>query len=361
MNSEILQIKTIGNYDKGRDNNYNLLRFIAAVLVIYSHSHPLSGIQQDPLLLATGHTDLGTVGVSIFFVISGFLVTKSFIMRKNLLIFMEARLLRILPGLSVAVLFSAFVVGVFVTNTPLQSYLTSWETFSYVLRNISLMKVYYYLPGVFVNNPYSRVVNGSLWTLPQEIRMYILVAFFGGLGILARKNIFNFAMLTCILIFILFQNNFPILSDNTKYIKLASHFAFGAFCYINRSVIPVHFSILGILLTAAVLLHNTHYSLLLLNMALSYGVIWFAYYPSDVIRRFNLFGDISYGLYIYAFPIQQTIVYISGNILPIQIFALSLPLTMIPAMLSWYFIEKPALSLKGRIFHKTKKAFADVG
>jgi len=159
----MLGIRTIASYDHGWANNYNLIRFVAASLVIYFHSYRLSGMGKDPLLELTGYTDIGQCAVNVFFAVSGFLVTKSFISRQNLPSYIEARLLRIFPGLIVAVMFTVFIVGLWATSKSFAVFLQSKMTLSYMLHNVTLIKgVAHRLPGVFETNQFSGSVNGSL-------------------------------------------------------------------------------------------------------------------------------------------------------------------------------------------------------
>ena len=164
----------LSKYTTSRDNNFNLIRFVAAVLVLYSHSYPLSRGPEsvDHLASFIGMT-WGTIAVDVFFVTSGFLITYSFFSRKNIIAFIWARILRIYPALIVAVIFCVFVVGLFFTTNTVSEYLFDPQTLKFFRRNITLFSgVKYELPGVFANNPYLHAVNGSLWTLPYEIKMY---------------------------------------------------------------------------------------------------------------------------------------------------------------------------------------------
>jgi len=346
----MLGVKTIESYDQGRDNNYNLLRFVASSMVIYFHSYILSGSGKDPLFELVGYTDIGQCAVNVFFAVSGFLVTKSLVSRRNLTAYFEARILRIFPALIVAVMFTVFIVGLWATSKSFTAFLQSKMTFLYILHNVTLIKgVAHHLPGVFETNPFKGSVNGSLWTLYMEIWMYIILTILGVLGILNRQKLFNIVLLLFILLYFLFPYNFPLLSEYTHNPRLAAFFAFGAFCYINRNIILMHSLLLVSLAVVAIILHSTSYGRLSFNIALAYSVFWFAYRPSGWIRKFNLFGDYSYGLYIYAFPIQQSIAFSLNKMSPASMFILSYPLTLILAVMSWYLVEKPALGLKGKV------------
>ncbi len=155
-----------------RFNLFDLLRLIAATLVIYSHSYPLLGITPpDIVTRILPFTNGGTLGVWIFFIISGYLNTKS-IKNNNAFAFLINRSLRIFPGLVVALLFSIFVIGPLCTNLPMSDYFINHKTWQYIHQNLFLSPNYI-LPGVFDGNRFKSVVNGSIWTLPTEALLYL--------------------------------------------------------------------------------------------------------------------------------------------------------------------------------------------
>jgi len=172
-----------------RENNFDFLRFFAAALVLFAHSYPLVGRREDePLTLLTGYEKGGSIAVGIFFVMSGYLIASSWLASSSPKSFLIKRALRIFPALIVAVLLSVFVIGPMVTQFSLGRYLAADGTWTY-LQNI-LLVTRYELPGVFTGNIYPDVVNGSLWTLPLEVLMYIGVMILGLTGFLKRRLIF---------------------------------------------------------------------------------------------------------------------------------------------------------------------------
>lgn len=302
-------MKTFAHYSETRDNNFNLIRFIAASLVILSHSYPLTLGRgtPEPFSSLLGMT-AGDLAVNIFFVVSGFLVSKSFCDRNNLITFLYARCLRIFPALIVAVLFCILVVGVLFTQFPLNDYFSDRKTYGYFIKNTTLVlfKLQYNLPGVFSDAVYPVAVNGSLWTLPVEVRMYLLVALAGVSGILHKKYLFNFLVL---LLVALYFYIFYFLETSTENLRLSGFFLAGIFCYIHRKVIPLNGFILLALFALTVISRFWYIDFfgLLISLFIVYATFWFSLVPAGPIRRFNELGDFSYGLYIYAFPIQQVI------------------------------------------------------
>src|SRR5215470_3554312 len=166
-----------------RQNNFDALRLLAAISVIFSHSFLIAeGTQNNErLIVLTGNQSiLGLTGVFVFFAISGFLVTQSFEQTANPLHYLAKRALRIFPGLFVATLMSAFILSPLVTTLPLGAYLSRPEPYTYVLGNTLLDQTVHELPGVsFVDNPVGHEINGSLWTLRLEFTMYLMVLVLG--------------------------------------------------------------------------------------------------------------------------------------------------------------------------------------
>ena len=153
-------------------NSFDLLRVLAAVAVIFHHVAPLSG---RPIVRLFS-TDFGELGVGVFFVISGYLVTASWRRTPALWPFLKKRLLRIEPALAVSLAVTALVFGAYATSLPLADYFRTPQVWLYVARNALLYPVTYDLPGVFAHNPLPLQVNGSLWTLRLEFTCYLAVA-----------------------------------------------------------------------------------------------------------------------------------------------------------------------------------------
>jgi peptidoglycan/LPS O-acetylase OafA/YrhL len=338
----------------GRDNNFNFIRFVAASLVLFTHSYALAtgSSQAEPLRATIGMT-WGSIAVDIFFVTSGFLITGSYFARNNLLAFVWARVLRIYPALVAAILFCVFVVGIIFTTLSLSDYLSSTQTHRYFLKNITLFfGVDHHLPGVFTEVPFKGAVNGSLWTLPYEVKMYailaLLLSVISYLGkrlkfITVRKMILFIAIFSIGLnIFNHFQVVLPI-----KFVHLFSMFFVGAAYYVWRDRIVLSLS--WALITLSLLLLSSidkDIFFILFCFVLPYLVFYAAYLPAGEIRNFNKYGDYSYGIYIYAFPVQQSLAQMIPNITVSTMIALSFMVTLIFAFLSWHLIEKRFLKMK---------------
>ncbi len=312
----------------GARNSFDLLRLAAAMLVVFHHGFVLAG-RAPPRLGAI--SDLGGLGVGVFFVISGYLVTASFQRSAGLGDYLVKRVLRIAPGLIVALLLTAFVLGPLVTTLPPQAYLTDPQPWLYVVRNALLYPVTYVLPGVFEHNPYPGAVNGSLWTLRLEFTAYLGVAVLGAVGGL-RPGVVAGLALAAAGAFLAIEQVLPSGAGGElgRLIDLAARNGFlflgGAWLHL-RGGAPRRWQIA---LSALLLLTP----------------LWILGLPAVVIALGRLPGprlaaDLSYGLYIYAFPVQQLLAAHGLLSFPAALLA-TLPL----AIASWLLIEKPALRLK---------------
>jgi peptidoglycan/LPS O-acetylase OafA/YrhL len=351
------------DYLDSRENNLDILRFISATLVIFSHSYPLTlgHDKSEPLMVLTNNqTGFGHLAVSIFFIISGVLITQSFDRSKDISYFFRSRVLRIFPALIVVVLLTVFLLGPMVTTLSIYDYFTSVETLKYLILTPTLIFVQYDLPGVFENNPFVGV-NGSLWTLWYEFFFYIVVGILGYLKLLNKKIAFFLfiSSLICVAFDSFFQSH-PFFSFFYSYIKLFIYFGSGMVLYLFRREIKLN--LLFAVFAAIALIIGTYFGFFKIFFAMfgSYLIIYLAFQRKIQFANFSKLGDFSYGLYIFAFPIQQTVTFYSENkITPFENFIISFPLTLVFSILSWHLIEKRALMLKktpilkNRIFNKS--------
>jgi peptidoglycan/LPS O-acetylase OafA/YrhL len=328
-------------------DNFDSLRFLAAAAVLVSHSFtlvygPASGV--EPLLmLSRGQTTLGTAAVLVFFVISGYLVSESFHRHPDALRFLGARILRIFPGLLACLLLSALVLGPSLTTLPLVDYFGATETLWYVPANLSLHWIQLDLPGVFQGNPIASV-NTSLWTLEYEVACYGAVLLLGVSRLLTRQ------VAAVVLVLALIASWRWLGGTGDFWSIFGSAFAAGAALHLWRHRVPLDGRLA--LASAAVLCLSlaTGGFRLAFATAGAYLVIYLARTPVIRLPRFARYGDLSYGMYLYAFPVEQTVVhFLRSSATWYWVVAVSTPLALALAKLSWQFVEGPALALKGEI------------
>ncbi|KQO23846.1 hypothetical protein ASF11_22940 [Acidovorax sp. Leaf76] len=323
-------------------NNFDAIRIVAATMVLYSHHFALTG-QMEPSFF--GIHSLGGLAVTIFFVLSGYLVNASWQRDPNLWRFGLRRFLRIWPALTVAVVLTAYVLGAWVTQLPLTEYLTHRATANY-LQALG-MKIHFVLPGVFENNPYRLGVNGSLWTIPIEVRCYIALGLAGLIGLLKYRPVLLLSIAVLIGWFLVRSN--PDVTGTVHHGReLSAFFLAGAALYTLEPYWrrrPVLWGGAIALATAAVWAAGWRHSALLLG--LPFFIIYAGTQTTAYIRRAGRWGDPSYGIYLFAFPIQQTVIQYGWPQLGFAgTLCISLAITVALAYASWHLVEKQALKFK---------------
>ena len=345
-------LRSFADYSAGRENNFNLLRLGAAMMVLISHSYALATGQTvlEPLRWLPGFS-LGALAVDVFFVASGFLVTGSLLQRRSLLEFCAARALRIFPGLWVALLLSIVVIGVWFTSLNPTTFFSDWQTWRYLLKNAILIHgVSYDLPGAFIDVPYAGAVNGSLWTLPQELLMYgWLAAAWAVVRLLRIGPDTSLRVFCCVvaLVAVVADAAGSATHQPSAFIGLLARFFSGTALRVLQERVPASKALFAVLLSAILLstLYPPAFGLIY-PVAIGYVVIYLALVPSGPIRVMAHGSDYSYGIYIYAFPVQQAIASLWRGISPVEMMACSCVVTLAFAAASWHLVERRALRFK---------------
>jgi peptidoglycan/LPS O-acetylase OafA/YrhL len=330
-----------------RNNNFDFIRFLAAVMVWYGHCYALLKLPEP---LVVDFYSFGSFGVAVFFIISGYFITASYDQRKKFLPFVKSRILRVFPGLGVVILLSVFVVGSLLTNLTFKQYFADPETWTY-LKSMLALPMHYELPGVFSQNPV-HAVNGSLWSLKREVKLYMIIALLGVLGILRPRLMIAIFIATYVMRFYnidMFEKYFVGLPEKLKDLQLESLFAGGSLIYLARDRLTLNFKffVLAIFLMISSIYMPKPYNQIFFDLALTYMVIYIGFAKLPILPMAGKYGDFSYGFYLYAFPVQQICIHLMGKNLNFTAFLFaSFVATFICAVLSWNFVEKPALALK---------------
>lgn len=353
-----------------RRNAFGFLRLALAVLVILSHSFPLGSFGSEPLVALTqGRHTIGLLAVAMFFVLSGFLITRSAARSASVARFLWHRFLRIFPGYWVCLIVCAFVFAPLIAlvehgtvarvfsatrGTPQEYLLHNAGLFH--LNDFSLLGVVNIWPqgfaGLLTRNPTPHIINGSLWTLPFEVACYAAVAALALCGLVRRGRLVFLASLAGLWLLYAhsylysqsFNRFFPVPGLHV-FIPLALCFSAGCVCFVYREKIP--FS--GWIFTGCLVLLALSLPCGLFGLAtplfMTYAFFWLAFTLS--FPRFDAKGDYSYGTYIYAFPVQQMLA-LAG--IQEEGFALyfgaSLLITLLLAVLSYRLVEAPCLRWK---------------
>lgn len=325
-------------------NSFDLLRLCAAALVLYSHQHVLLGLAEPELL---GWSTFGGVGVSVFFFLSGFLVWSSWARDPDIKRFFVRRSLRIFPALWFVVLLTVLVLGPVFSKLAMADYFASIEAWRYL--STALLVVWRGLPGVFAGNPYPLAVNGSLWTLPVEFLSYVSVALVGSMSLGWRNWLIALSLGLTVL-----AAAFGSMLLGTRFVshlEMVAFFWWGVvygFVRVRPESERKAWVIgLGVVFLAFLLLgsHGVERAgMLVLAAALvvaAQRVSWGSWATDRL-------GDLSYGMYIFAFPVQQIVVELGRN--RGWTFATHLSwsflVTGVLAYLSWHVLEKRALLFK---------------
>ncbi len=277
----------------------------------------------------------------MFFALSGFLVAGSLERSKTLLTFLALRLIRIYPALAVEVVLSAFLIGAAVTAFPLATYFRDPLFLSYLLNVIG--DIHFYLPGVFENNPWPKVVNFQLWTVPFELLCYVALTVLVLLGGVRRRVLIPLAALGLALAQLIWL---PTTGSHFTGTPLVVCFLAGVSLYLYRDKIVWSSRMFaGALIASIPLLWLVPFGDYLAILTLTYVTVYLGltnFKRLSVIRG----ADYSYGIYLYGFVIQQLFVYLAAPRFWWINALVCVPASALVAAFSWHFIEKPAQNLR---------------
>ncbi len=337
--------------DNFKKNNLNLIQFIMAILVIYSHAFPIATAQNGGEILKdlteAGYSS-GNLAVAAFFIISGFLVSASYEDSPGIFQYLLKRAFRIFPALFAVVVFSAFILGPLVTSLPLQEYLTDAGTWQYV-KTVFLYPVYWELPGVFEQNLYGNSVNGSLWTIPYQFGLYLMLGIVGFLRLNKYRRV-SFSML-CAFIFAylmrddLFSNITQLFGMPLRdWLYLGMYFTAGMTAYSYRDSIKLDRQ--GAMVSLSLMLFAWCAKEYFVSTAIfgTYLILYLGYCTKHV--KFPM-DKLSFGIYLYGFPIQQMFTHLFGGSMdPYLNMILSIPIVLLLAYVSNRFVESPIAKLE---------------
>ena len=341
-------------YQKERfQNNYDFLRVFAAVCIMFTHSFDLLDKSKYELarVVTNGRVNFSFIGLTIFFSISGYLIAKSAERSSGIKNYLWKRLLRIQPLLIVTCLLTVLIIGPVYTNLSIRDYFFSSNTWTYFRNILPVFGLQFTLPGVFLNNIAEPGVNGSLWTLIVEERLYILVCIL----FLFNKNRFMFLFLLIIPINILYLvHRFYFASSLITYFNSGAFFY--ALIFLNAAALyflEINFSkrlYWYISASAGIVLIGISFPSL--NFMYFFSIPLLINSIAQVKGGFNKagkYGDFTYGIYVFAFPVQQMLISSKLATKPYQLFLYSIILVVPLAIASWHLIEKKFLKMKNLV------------
>lgn len=325
-----------------RRNNFNLLRLVFALLVLLSHAPELrDGNRSREILTLIFHTiSFGEFAVDGFFLLSGYLIVQSWCSEPAILPFLKKRILRIYPGFIVASLVCAFVVGP-IAAEPSGYFSQFWLTG--FAKGMALLQSPV-VPAVFAGTPYPNV-NGAMWTIAIEFVCYLSVLMLGVLGAIRRRTIW--LLVTTLVIALSCLQKMAYLNWADHIIRLNTFFFVGGCFYLYRE--RIRFNRTAAYITAVGLLvamNSWRASEIALASFGAYLLFYAALKTNSLIAGFNKLPDVSYGVYLYGWPVQKLLVWYVPQVSPWSLFALSCMASVLLGTMSWYAVEKPFLRLK---------------
>jgi peptidoglycan/LPS O-acetylase OafA/YrhL len=331
------------------NNNFNLLRLLFAVAVIYSHAFELLGAP-DPLERLSSCMSAGTIGVCGFFLLSGYLTAQSWTHDPKALAFLKKRALRLYPAFVVASALSVFVVGPLGASAP--HYFNDWSPHKFLADLIGLRQPR--TPAVFSGSPVPSV-NGSMWTITFELRCYLLLTVLGLCGLVRRPWTLLLLALVVNLAALVGApqqrgaEGSALFGVSGFMIWFASMYLSGMCFYLFRKRIPLRapFAAVALIVFVAALFGPVSVSRVVTATMGAYLVFYFGQMQSPLLAKLRMRDDLSYGLYLYGWPVTQLLAHWLPSITPLAAFVCVMAVCVLLAFASWRVVEAPVLRLKG--------------
>lgn len=333
-----------------RENNYGILRVICATAVIYGHMHILMG-EAPPVLFGNG---VHALGFKLLMILSGYMITQSCIYEKIWWKYFVKRIIRILPALICSTIVT-IVIGAFCTPVDFKTYWTGTNTKAYLL-NI-LLNPRFVLTDTFIENPYY-AVNGSIWALPIEFSLYIVIFIALKLLCKCKYKKWILAGITVALSFyqmarvLFFPNAIYVVwgTDWVNAISLYPFFFMGALYAVTdvKKYCNLQVAFILLFVISGISWKNSWSYEMMIIYALPYIIISFGECMKPIFKNFMKNTDVSYGMYLYGFVVQQIFIYVlitKQNLLVTanEIFVLAFIVSLIIGIISWKFVERPAI------------------
>ena len=328
-------------------NNFDFLRFVLAMAVLLSHCWVVLGGSNDSepaWRLTRGQTTLGGLAVAGFFFISGFLITASWMNRPNLRSYLARRCARIYPGFTAASFVCALVIIPLATHGPVASFGRR------VIGAIFCSATFNQVSGAraFAGNPLPGNIDAPLWTIGYEFFCYLALAAAGLCGVLRRRWVVAIAWAIVYLAMLAVAaspQTFGIAATLHRVsgrAVLVLYFLTGSAVYLYRGVLPhshrAAIFALTVIGTSLLVPWAFQFVLPICGSYLAYYIAFSRWLP---LNHFGRYGDFSYGIYLYAFPIQQFIVmWLQQSVTPLLLFAIAGPLAVAAGITSWYVVER---------------------
>ena len=349
QNSEAIQGRSVGDINApahtSRSNNFDFLRLILAILVIFSHSFVLGpgpNLSEPFLTLTRGRATGGIIAVNFFFIMSGYLITASYLRSTSIFDYLGKRVRRIYPGFIGSMLFAALVV-VPISGAVITGGNAGGKILNFVWNTLRLQE--FSFVGAFSKNPLPDTINGSVWTITVEFKCYLGLLLLGVSRVLQRRKLMTGIFLVSIVVGVMFNVLGLQQIKGATWTRLIPMYLAGVIAYLYRD--KIRYTWQGGLASFCAMVASCFVPFswaAVFPIAGTYLLFWIAFNPYLHAYHAAKFGDFSYGTYLYAFPVQQMIMNAWGMpINPLALFVQAAPLTLVLAVASWHFIERPFL------------------
>lgn len=336
-------MKLLSDVIASRNNNLDFIRFAAALLVIFSHSFPVCyGFDgMSPLANWTnGRLSEGAVSVAVFFFFGGLLIAKSCVSHPEAKRFFRLRCLRIMPQLIFVVVLLALLLGPILSVLPPNEYFSNPETYKYLLNGVFVLQ--HGLPGVFDNNPYYGIVNGPLWTLPVEFVCYIL-CFICFKATKFEKKKFTIVSIPIIALLILYLLFFDLYQLSVVRALMMFYAGVAFYVYRDHICLKLPFGIGAILLWVVLLAFKL--DLLAMFVVFPFACTYIGYGTPPKLANFAKYGEFSYGIYLWGWPIQQTLIMYAASfgfftLDPIGNTVIAILLAIFGGIFNYYIVDR---------------------
>lgn len=365
------------NGDVSRNNNFGILHLAASFFVIYGHQYNLLN-QGAPIILGN---QIHTLGLKIIFLISGYLITKSLFSmtcdrKKITMIYLVKRFGRLFPELLFCLLITALLIGPLFSTFDFQEYYHYKDSIIFYIKNNILLYPVFNLPGVFVDNPYPGAVNGSLWTMPIEFALYILLLFLMlPFKSNRRAHKIIYAIFSAV-IFILWGAKTVFFHDAcwifygtdwVRSLEIIIYFVVGGGVYIfdlqSKFNIQRCFFLLIFLCTFR--FNTVFIGEIICMIALTCCVFALGLAEKQSLNLACIHPECAYGVYLWGFPVQQCLIkafVMTGKIQSINfLFIVSALTAYIFARISYNLIYKPFKRINNRILEAIESHFKNEG
>lgn len=346
-------MQTLADIIEPQSNNFTLIRILAAWSVMWSHAMELqSGSPSGAILAGIMYYNLGDQAVNVFFVLSGIMVSASLERSPSYGRFIIARLIRIFPGLVVCTALLAFVVGPLFSQLPLREYFENQGVMAFVGSSLFTLSGASTLPGVFVDK-HTTAANAPIWTLKYEIACYFVLVGLAAFGIYRRKT----ALLIVVAVtwFVsagylvqLPEGRLPTLGQAARFWIC---FSTGILAFRFKEWLPISGAVVAVLCVGWWIFWHDPEERIIAPVASGYLALWASRIPIGRLRELSNDYDISYGTYIFGWPITQALLVSCPRMHTAALVVVSFGLTAIVALASWILIERPAVRFGRDAYH----------